>query len=62
MQLKKARSKGKKITTFVVKLLGKTAGKGNIVLAPAVGFIFGTFNRRVTEKIANIFIEVAQIF
>ncbi|MCM3358653.1 GTPase [Psychrobacillus sp. MER TA 171] len=53
---------GKKITAFVIKLLGKTAGKGNIVLAPAVGFIFGTFNRRVTEKIANIFIEVCADF
>jgi len=49
---------GKKVTAFVVQLLGKTAGKGNIILAPAVGLIFGAYNRRITEKIANTFIEV----
>lgn len=53
---------GKKITAYIIKLIGKTAGKGNIVLAPAIGLIFGAFNRRVTEKIANTFIEVCADF
>jgi len=53
---------GKKVTTFVMKLIGKTAGKGNIVLAPAVGLIFGAYNRKITEKIANTFIEVCAEF
>lgn len=53
---------GKKATAFVMKLLGKTAGKGNIVLAPAVGLIFGAYNRKVTEKIANTFIDVCADF
>lgn len=53
---------GKKATAFVANLLGKTAGKGNIVLAPAVGLIFGTFNRKVTEKIALAFIDVCADF
>lgn len=53
---------GKKLTAFVLKYLGKNIGKGNIVLAPAVGFIFGAYNRKVTEKIANTFIEVCTDF
>ncbi|MDG5473707.1 hypothetical protein P6709_18420 [Jeotgalibacillus sp. ET6] len=53
---------GKRVTAFVTKLIGKTVGKGNIVLAPAVGFIFGAYNRRITEKIASAFIEVCAEF
>lgn len=53
---------GKKVTEHVMKLIGKTAGKGNIILAPAIGLIFGAYNRKVTEKIANTFIEVCAEF
>lgn len=53
---------GKRAAKFVAELLGKTAGKGNLVLAPAIGLIFGTFNRKVTEKIALAFIDVCADF
>jgi len=53
---------GKKTVGFGLNLLGKTAGKGNVVLAPIVGLIFGAFNRKITEKIAYAFIDVCAEF
>jgi predicted GTPase len=56
------RQVGQKIIIFVAELLGKTAGKSNFVLSPIIGFILGAFNRKVTEQIANAFIEVCADF
>jgi predicted GTPase len=53
---------GPKVGSFITKLFGKTMGKGNIVLSPVVGLIMGSFNRKVTEKIANVFIDVCSDF
>ncbi|MED3888345.1 50S ribosome-binding GTPase [Peribacillus frigoritolerans] len=53
---------GPKVVAFISKLLGKTIGKSNIILSPVVGLIIGSFNRKVTEKIANVFIDVCSDF
>ncbi|GKU84119.1 hypothetical protein NCCP28_35150 [Niallia sp. NCCP-28] len=53
---------GTKAPTYLTKLLGKSVGKGNIIISPVVGLILGTFNRKVTEKIANVFIDVCSDF
>ncbi|WP_175596827.1 GTPase [Bacillus sp. MRMR6] len=53
---------GPKILAFITKLFGKTISKGNIVLSPVVGLIMGSFNRKVTEKITNTFIDVCSDF
>ncbi|AJD92000.1 hypothetical protein JMA_26830 [Jeotgalibacillus malaysiensis] len=54
---------GKKLTDIVIKLFGKNVFKGgSTIISPIVGFIFGTFNRKITEKIANAFIDVCAEF
>jgi predicted GTPase len=53
---------GPKVAAFISKLLGKSIGKGNIVFSPVVGLIIGSFNRKVTEQIANVFIDVCSDF
>lgn len=53
---------GPKVVAFITKLLGKNIGKSNIILSPVVGLIMGSFNRKVTEKIANAFIDVCSDF
>ncbi|WHY72648.1 GTPase [Fictibacillus enclensis] len=53
---------GKRILFYITNILGKTVGKGNLALSPVVGLILGSFNRKVTEKIANGFIEVCSDF
>jgi predicted GTPase len=53
---------GKKVLAYITNLIGNTKGREKLVLSPVVGFIFGAFNRKVTEKIANGFIEVCSDF
>ncbi len=53
---------GPKVIAFITKLLSKNISKSNIILSSVVGLIMGSFNRRVTEKIANVFIDVCSDF
>jgi hypothetical protein len=53
---------GPKVGAFISRLFGKSLGKGNIVLSPVIGLIVGGYNRKVTEKIAYVFIDVCSDF
>ncbi|KZZ85083.1 MULTISPECIES: GTPase [Bacillaceae] len=46
----------------LAKLAGKTVGKANLLLSPIVGLVAGSFNRKVTEAIANSFINTCADF
>lgn len=53
---------GERVLVYIAEILGKSAGKSNLVLSPIVGLIIGAFNRKVTEKIATGLIEVCSDF
>ncbi|MBS2970761.1 50S ribosome-binding GTPase [Metabacillus sp. KIGAM252] len=52
----------KESASTLAKLAGKTVGKANLLLSPVIGLVAGSFNRKVTESIANSFINTCADF
>lgn len=53
---------GPKVMASITKLLGKNISKSSLILSPVISLIIGSYNRKATEKIANVFIKVCSDF